>query len=68
MRKATTISCEADREYVEGLRLVAEGDGARVGRLVRTALDKVYGKRIKQAIAAKRAANAVQRSILSHAE
>jgi hypothetical protein len=57
MAKVTTsISCEADRRYVRALALVAERESAtsnqklHTGSLVRHALDKVYGKKIKEAL------------------
>lgn len=39
----TNISCEADRQYVETLGMLAKKHRVSMGRLVRQAIDAKYG-------------------------
>ncbi len=41
---ALTVSCESDQEYKKLLKLLAMEKGISIARLVRDALDKVYGE------------------------
>ena len=45
----TTISCEADKDYVTALKLVALRRGVKVGTLVRNALDQQHAAEIAEA-------------------
>ena len=42
----TNVSCEADRRYVETLAMLAKKHKVSQGRLVRQAIDAVYGKEL----------------------
>ncbi len=45
----TTISCDADKDYVTAIKLVALRRGVKVGTLVRQALDASHATEIAEA-------------------
>lgn len=45
----TTISCDADKDYVTAIKLVALRRGVKVGTLVRQALDASHASEIAAA-------------------
>lgn len=42
----TNVSCEADREFVENLGLLAKKHRTTIGKLVRGAIDQVHGSEL----------------------
>lgn len=44
-----SISCDADREYIEALKLVAKRHGVKLGTLVRRAIDQSHSGEIAEA-------------------
>lgn len=65
MRVMTTVSYEGDDVEKAAIRIVAQREGVEMGALVKTAVNKVYGKQIAAAKAAVIAARAAQDSVLS---
>ena len=46
--RATSISCRADKRYVESLRLLAMKQGVDVADIVRAAIDASYADELKE--------------------